>query len=601
MLFSRWGEVWAHRHDSIDLLRRARCGPTRDRLELITGFILLWGWATLCDAGRLLMAAIPCRSYLERVCAAARQVVSRILRPALVAVRRRRAVVQWLLGGRKPSVFAADTQTLLGGLSLGHDDLVFIPTIEPNEMLGLRLLFERSPAARQPTWHLLFRRNIYAGRDSEYAAEDESLRGLRNAFRRFQERLHGVRVYFYTDTDQLTEQYNRLGVVPFTTLPVPVDAAYRAGAADAGDNGTLEIAYAGDARPEKGYHHLPRLVQDVWHDCVANGKASFRIQSNFNTPHGEPAAIVARSQLAAFAPEKVRLLLAPLTSDDYRQLVVRSDLMLVLYHRDNYYARSSGVFVEALAAGIPVVAPAGSWMASELENEIHAYHRSLLQRPEIACTEVEGARQAWRTAGSRKDWRMADGLLNLSGSAARLCNLDVPPESKYLLVSFHNHSSTAGNSVRVTAHFSCSSERPRARAEAISGGHPARPASVLLRVPAGVDCVQLRLRGAFTDKAIPLGDLRFYFLRSPGELPRSAIGAIYAEPGEIADAVREVVQHHGHYRATAQAKSISWAAFHEPGHLVRRLLDRAGVASDSPIGTAQRRESVSAFPREMVA
>lgn len=603
VLFSGWGEIWSHRHDSLDLLRRARCAPMRERLKLITGFIIFWGWATLCDTGRILKAAVPCRNYLQRVHAEARQAARRALQPAMIVLRRPRAVAAWLFGERKNNGFAARVRRLIEQLSLGPDDVVFVPNVEPSEVLGFRRLFEQLPAAREPTWHLLFRRNIYTGRDPDYDAADEHLRGLRNAFLHLREGLQGARVYCYTDTVQLTDQYNRLGIVPFATLPIPVDAAYHNDRFQVTGEEPLSIVYAGDARTERGYHLLPRVVQDVWHDCVLTGQAKFRVQSKFNVAGGDCRAIVARAQLAAFDDGKLQILHEPLASEAYRELVVQAGLMLVLHDRDGYYARSSGVFAEAMAAGVPVVAPAGSWMALQLSEDIYAYHQSLLRHPEIACTELDGALQNWRSQGVKKGRPLPDERLDLGGDAARDCLLDVPAENNYLLVTFRDRSSTAGNFVHVAADFTGECRSQKHRVEAIVGGHREGTASALFPVPCGADGVRLAFRGALTDKTITLGDVRFYFLRSSAELPRSAVGVVYAEMGEIAHALREVVRHHRHYRETARQRSVSWAAYHEPGNLIGRLLDRAGLVSESPDrssdGVAQY--SSSAFPREKVA
>ena len=43
-----------------------------------------------------------------------------------------------------------------------------------------------------------------------------------------------------------------------------------------------------------------------------------------------------------------------------------ADLVLIPYSAQSYRYRSSGVLVEAMAAGKPVVTTAGSWMAAQL-------------------------------------------------------------------------------------------------------------------------------------------------------------------------------------------------------------------------------------------
>lgn len=608
LLLSPLGALWAQRHDAGQCLRLARSGPVRDRLILMAAFGVLWLACVARAAARIAVAAVPFAGYFARVRAAFNQSAPQAFGPVMAVLRRPGVFARWLLGQRKTKAFAADTRRLFSRLSLEDGDVVFIPTIEPNEMLGISMLFQQMPEAMRPSWHLLYRRNIYTGRDADYATADEGLRSLRNVFRQFNDGRGTARVFFYTDTDQLTDQYNRLGAVQFATLPIPVDAEYAAPRLRAENAATrkpapqtapLCVSYVGDARPEKGYHHLPRLVQDVWHDTVVQGRARFRLQSNFNTEHGEPHAIVARAQLASCSSNFVQLLLKPLASNEYRELIVNSDLMLVLYDRDNYYARSSGVFAEAMAAGVPAIVPGGSWMALALTDAIDAHHASLLQRSDIRRIEVNGAALNWRSEGLRDDQKLIDGELRLGGQRDRLCHLDVPGESNYLLVEFRDRSVVGGNFVQLAVECKAqdaahSGKRPSATT-AMIGGRPEQRASALFAVPSGAEHIALRWRGAFTPKTISLTDIRFHFLTSPSGLPRGAAGVVYTEPGDISDSLREVVRYAEHYQMTARQKSLKWAAFHEPGNLVCQLLDRAGQGAD----TASRGETVQRDSHEV--
>jgi hypothetical protein len=42
----------------------------------------------------------------------------------------------------------------------------------------------------------------------------------------------------------------------------------------------------------------------------------------------------------------------------------------LLYDADQYYARCSGVMVEMLKAGVPVIVPAACWMAEQIAEPI---------------------------------------------------------------------------------------------------------------------------------------------------------------------------------------------------------------------------------------
>jgi len=260
---------------------------------------------------------------------------------------------------RKRRAFFADSVRLFDTVPLNAGDVVFLPTVAEAEMLGLADFFGADRTTTKASWHLLFRRDI--------PPVNAVLQRLRRHFERFTSQLGGHSVSFYTDTEPLTAQYNGLGGALFRTLPIPIHSA-KSQVAPAPEFGTRErlrhVVYLGDARSEKGYHWLPRLVADA---KAAGLPIRFTFQSNFNVPGGEPVVVKARTQLQSLPPAYgVTLLTEPLSSDAYFRLLLAADVVVIPYDAAAYRARSSGVFAEALAAGKPVIVPEGTWMADEL-------------------------------------------------------------------------------------------------------------------------------------------------------------------------------------------------------------------------------------------
>ncbi|HQU46067.1 MAG TPA: glycosyltransferase [Pirellulales bacterium] len=260
---------------------------------------------------------------------------------------------------RQRRAFARDSIRLFQGIRLAEGDRVFLPTLSSAEMLGLLPLFGVNHETANAAWHLLFRRDVAGGREG-------SQQRLRTAFHEFHEGLCGQSVLFYTDTDSLTADYNRLGVVEFQTLPIPASSVYHGGPALVMPvhRECFHVVYLGDARLEKGYHWLPRLVEGA---LAAGLPVRFTFQSNYSLATAEPAVTAARQRLAALPPHYgVTLVNSPLSSEAYRALLLSADAVVLPYDREAYRARSSGIFAEALAAGIPTLVPAGTWMASQL-------------------------------------------------------------------------------------------------------------------------------------------------------------------------------------------------------------------------------------------
>ena len=201
------------------------------------------------------------------------------------------------------SDFGRDTGNLFRKVNLQAGDLVFLPTVSHDDLFGLLEVFEDSQIPAGVSWHFLFRRNLYPGTLEDSPESNEEFAEMQNCLRSFQEKIGGRQVFFYTDSTELTRQYDGLGTFSFHTLPIP--HTYSGREVTAGD-GPLRVTYLGDARREKGYHLLPTIVGDLRQEGLA-GKLQFVFQSHYNVPGGEPEAVVARGQLESFPGSMVQL------------------------------------------------------------------------------------------------------------------------------------------------------------------------------------------------------------------------------------------------------------------------------------------------------
>jgi hypothetical protein len=285
------------------------------------------------------------------------------------------------------SQFSEDIQRLLVRVNAANGDIVFIPTLGNVELIGSSICSDRLPF-QNLAWHFLFRRNLFQGREPSYQLQIEKQFKVLQAFSAYKLGASGANVSFYTDTDALTEQYNRLGLFKFTTLPIPLDESLER-SKDANDR-QVNITYIGDARDEKGFPLLPRLVGDLRAAGYTENEIKFTFQSNFNVPGGELGSRIAKAELSMDLLEQVNLVDGPFDSDEYTNLVNKADILLVPYDAYNYYARSSGVFAEALVAGIPVVTSDKSWMSQELFNLNQNYYRELLRSKKTLQTKSLG-------------------------------------------------------------------------------------------------------------------------------------------------------------------------------------------------------------------
>jgi hypothetical protein len=303
-------------------------------------------WTRPFDPGRTrLVSGILARTR-------AKELVRKAVGPALIWQRR-------LADRVRVRQFARDTADLLRQTSAGADDLVFFPTMGQADLEGLLRTIQQIPDDRQPQWHLVFRY------DPPSPVKNRRLADLlARTFARAGRMQCNRRLHFFTDTDELSDLYRQSSGLPFATLPIPHTDGPSPSRPSGG--GPLRIVYLGGARKEKGFHHLPNIVRQVREDLLAAGQAAFTVQSAGNLTLEEPEIIAARKDLQTLAGQGVTLLGEALTPEQYRGLLHSGDLALLPYDRQAYRARSSGILAEVLAAGIPAIVPAGTWLARQL-------------------------------------------------------------------------------------------------------------------------------------------------------------------------------------------------------------------------------------------
>lgn len=571
--YSQLGVIWLNRHKLGNVLRQAPAIGWREVLMLAVVYMA----GTVIRLLQLLRQLIPFKSYLRSIWTAFVHLLKYLLTPLTVPFRLPRWLKLKLADQRKMNTFEADTRRLFYRVGFKPDDVVFIPTLGEAELMGLLRYIKATPAAGDVSWHLLFRRPLFYGRDPDYAGQEEELRNSFRVFRSVQELDCRDAVHFYTDTGQLTRQYNRLGVKPFETLPVPVDEDYLQ--EKAAPDLPLTVAYAGDARREKGYHLLPRIVQDTWLSYGKAGKVRFEFQSNYNIEDGEPEAVIARSQLGSFPPGLVKLHTEPLSQAAFRELIQRADVILIPYESDPYFTRSSGIMVEAFTAGIPVVVPAGSWMALQLNPKITAHVHSVIEnsvmrmayRFETLPWVRLPKKQRWTAVQSEGEWSIP-----ASGISSRI---DLPASLSHLAIELNQDVRHAGVFLRVTVDQYNPAGQLIDRQPVIMGGEGGSAA--LIRLLEQCSTCWLTLSNAYHKVAPGFVDLTFTLLQLQMDTPLSTAGCIFTDEADISRKLVEVLDHHTHYIAGAGAFSRETAAYHNPNQLVRQIT--ANADHDAPL------------------
>ncbi len=256
--------------------------------------------------------------------------------------------------------FSSELASLIAEAGLTEADIVFLPTLGGAEALAISA-YSTSGGAQPLHWHLLFRRDVAPCASLTKPRETIVRWRIQSALDRAAKHFRaGVR-YLYTDTEELTQRYNSLCTGSFQTLPIPIDE--RLGLKRPhGGIGPLVVSYVGDMRDEKGIDLLPGIIESVRRAGHDKARVLFRIQGNLPVTGATSKTRHVKEALQGASQSGVELVDGPLSSDAYMDQMLHSDVVLIPYSPIHYAARSSGVFVEAVAAGIPTVHPRASWM-----------------------------------------------------------------------------------------------------------------------------------------------------------------------------------------------------------------------------------------------
>jgi hypothetical protein len=170
-----------------------------------------------------------------------------------------------------------------------------------------------------------------------------------------------VSVFFWTETARLAEFYRRAYgmITSVLELPTPqwaVDTAQRQPLRD----GKLVMLFLGAAREEKGFLHLPDLAAEIARRPGLGDKVVMRLHCSAPIVGFSPPVEAAVTALRAYP--FVETIDGAMELKRYAAEMRASDMALLLYHPGNYFARGSGIVMEALCSGKHILGTRGSFM-----------------------------------------------------------------------------------------------------------------------------------------------------------------------------------------------------------------------------------------------
>jgi glycosyltransferase involved in cell wall biosynthesis len=242
-------------------------------------------------------------------------------------------------------------------------DVVFFNSVQPAQLMALLEWMRSFPPGRIP--HVMAEFGTGPGLDYDVVPEGLRVRTRdprqdpRAVLYRFSAGLMAgldlTRLHLFTFEAMSSQLYSYLLKTPVQVLPLPHVAT--GPLADRAKRRPLTIAVLGHQRPEKGFALVPEIAERL---------LAQRPDIRMLVHNGAPDNMVPQQQaLRALALTHKQLELDERVAGPelWQALLQRSDIILCPYPVWNFAAAYSAVAAEAVAAGIPLVVPAGTTLS----------------------------------------------------------------------------------------------------------------------------------------------------------------------------------------------------------------------------------------------
>jgi len=485
----------------------------------------------------------------------------------------------------KARTFRLELTGMIDRLQLGAEDFIFMPTMGWHDLAGLSEWLKFAPVDTMPRFGLLFRRNIYTCYAHEFHEHGFDVHDLRVAFDRLASSDINKRVTLYTDTDELTAEYDSISDRSFYTLPIPAPAIEEADTKSRVVKVRHSLVYLGDAREEKGFQYLPALLSAEVARQKQGVQPRLRLKAQcYFAPGFDDANIIAAAAIVRnYAPNVCDVIEGVLDGDAYEKAIREADAILVPYNRSNYISRSSGIFIEAIAARKPVVVSAGTSMANFLDSMSFDYHKRSVLASDIIGQYGSNAVN-WEWLESHKPAEVnAKNEPRIRSGRTTFCTVAKPRMATHLWINFKITDVPSVFAQLLLVARDAAGEALTPHMPVALGGGEARR-SIILPVPKGAQDIGLTVSNPFSTASFALEDINLSWLSLSRPIARTAGGVTfindYADDQRKRQFINAVQVLEGDFSAYEDSMAeigSRVAQFHNADRLLAEALFAAGV------------------------
>lgn len=431
-------------------------------------------------------------------------------------------------------------------------DAVFHTTLSELDLLALAWCLKEGSAPRESLWSLQFHFDLFLGRPDEHATQRSSPRTqrCRETFHLAKAWMQDCQVRWFATSQAIARQHDWLGVGTFEELTYPINPKF-VPSHRVEDDRPMRITLAGGVRSEKGQSRLEHVVASIVKPLLEPKEAVFIVQRRARKGWRKPFEL--SPKLSGPAHDWVEYVDHPLPESAYVELMRNADVGLMLHDGRTYHARRAGVLGEFLAAGVPVIVPAASWLASCVDSLNAQYWQRLAE--EGAAISPSATRVSTKTRSLLRIPLVPGGLL--LGTASMPTGV----------------ASTSYLQLRL------SDEEGATLAQAIVGclSSSCRFALPVPRHDFGQKTGVLHWEWVYQEPgevaSSPSFDLQIVSPPPAGSIPWGAVGCVAVDDQHVAECLQELHRHRQHYCRETRRASDAWRAAHDPKRTLLTLLE----------------------------
>lgn len=438
---------------------------------------------------------------------------------------------------------------------------VFHTTLSELDYLAIAIGLHEKTLPEVAQWSLQFHFDLLLGRPHEYPAQRQQapFRRAQTTFEQAAQLSDGHCIRLFATSQPLAEQYRSVSALPVEPLTYPINPSFvpslsskeTAGAPMLASQEPCRITLAGGVRGEKGQRGLDPLIARIAPSILGPKRGTLVVQRRKRSWWRKPQVHVSADHAG---PDQSWIQYAdhPLSEADYVELIRQAGVGLLLYDGATYYSRRAGVLGEFLAAGVPCIVPAASWLSDQVEQANRIHWQKLVD----SLTPIDDG----RFSGNRLN---LDGLPSDDWQSHLLIIAAHVPQPEPLAarhVAFCAASKEPHQAPEVTGVFSVADSRLWA----------CIPGHELAKVGASIEW-----QWAF-EKQQPLQLLQPKAWLVPPTAsglsqPCGAVGWVVNDSTQVPLALEELLSHRAHYRQSSVAFAGLWRQFHDPRHTVRQV------------------------------